>query len=127
MRRYVAICLSLVAFAGLGRAAADEAATHDEALAVVPFNTQPGPEYQAAARLYQGVPGIARDDKSGRLWATWYSGGRGEDKYNYVVVVTSSDDGATWTDAVLVVDPPNNVRTSDSCFWTAPDGRLHFF
>lgn len=99
----------------------------DEALDVVPFNTHPGPEYQATARLYQGVPGIARDDKSGRLWATWYSGGRDECKENYVVVVTSGDDGATWTEPVFVVDPPGNVRTSDPCLWTAPDGRLHFF
>ncbi len=111
----------------LVQSAAVTTTKNDEALAVVPFNTKPGPEYQASARLYQGVPGIARDDKSGRLWATWYTGGRGEDKYNYVVVVTSGDDGATWTEPVLVVDPPNNVRTSDSCLWTAPDGRLHFF
>jgi hypothetical protein len=87
--------------------AMDEAVTNDEALAVVPLNTKPGPEYQAAARLYQGVPGIARDDKSGRLWATWYSGGREESKENYVVVVTSADDGLTRTEPVLVVDPPH--------------------
>lgn len=123
------ICLTLLSTLLLtfSLAANDEAAKHDPALAAVPFNIKPGPEYQAAARLYQGVPGIARDDKSGRLWATWYTGGRGEDKENYVIVVTSGDDGATWTDAVLVVDPLGNVRTSDSCLWTAPDGRLHFF
>jgi hypothetical protein len=66
---------------------ADEA-FKDEALAVVPLNTKPGPEYQTAARLYQGVPSIARDANSGRLWAAWYSGGRGETKENYVLVVT---------------------------------------
>lgn len=104
-----------------------QAADPDGALDPVPFNTQPGPEYQSAARLYQGVPGIARDDKSGRLWATWYSGGRDECKENYVVVVTSGDDGATWTEPVLVVDPPRNVRASDSCLWSDPAGRLHFF
>jgi hypothetical protein len=108
-------------------AAQAPSATADEALAPVPFNTKPGPEYQSAARLYQGVQGIARDDKSGRLWATWYSGGRGESKENYVVVVTSHDDGVTWTEPVLVIDPPNNVRTSDSCLWTTPDGRLMLF
>lgn len=107
--------------------AKDDIPAKDEALAVVPFNTKPGPEYQSAARLYQGVPGIARDDQSGRLWATWYTGGRGETKENYVVVVTSHDDGLTWTEPVLVIDPPHAVRTFDPCLWTAPDGRLLLF
>jgi predicted neuraminidase len=105
---------------------ADEA-FKDEALAVVPLNTKPGPEYQTAARLYQGVPSIARDANSGRLWAAWYSGGRGETKENYVLVVTSGDDGVTWTEPVLVVDPPHNVRTFDPCLWTTPEGRLMLF
>ncbi len=103
------------------------AAAEDGALAVAPLNTKPGPEYQSAARLYQGVPSIAREAKSGRLWATWYSGGRGESKENYVVVVTSGDDGVTWTEPVLVVDPPNAIRTSDPCLWTTPEGRLMLF
>uniref|UniRef100_UPI003783145C sialidase family protein n=1 Tax=Prosthecobacter sp. TaxID=1965333 RepID=UPI003783145C len=90
----------------------------------MPLNTKPGPEYQAAARLYQGVPSIARDANSGRLWAAWYSGGRGETKENFVLVVTSGDDGVTWTEPVLVVDPPHNVRTFDPCLWTTPEGRL---
>ncbi len=103
------------------------ASAEDGALAVAPLNTRPGPEYQSAARLYQGVPSIAREAKSGRLWATWYSGGRGESKENYVVVVTSGDDGVTWTEPVLVVDPPNAIRTSDPCLWTTPEGRLLLF
>lgn len=100
---------------------------HDAAFAVVPFNTKPGPEYQTAARLYQGVPSIERHAKSGRLWASWYTGGRGETKENYVVVVTSHDDGASWTEPVLVIDPPGAVRTFDPCLWTTPDGRLWLF
>ncbi|MBL8825829.1 MAG: exo-alpha-sialidase, partial [Planctomycetaceae bacterium] len=107
--------------------AAQDAQPLADPLAPVPFNTQPGPEYQFAARRFQGVPGLARDHKSGRLWATWFSGGRGEDRENYVVVVTSGDDGATWTEPVLVVDPLPNVRTFDPCLWTTPDGRLLFF
>lgn len=125
--KYACLALLTMFLFAHGAGVSDGDESQDAALEVVPFNTQPGPEYLAAARLYQGVPGIARDDRSGRLWATWYSGGRGEEKANYVVVVTSGDDGATWTDAVLVVDPPGNVRTSDSCLWAAPDGRLHFF
>ena len=46
---------------------------------------------------------------------------------NYVVVVTSHDDGVTWTEPVLVIDPLNNVRTFDPCLWTTPDGRLMLF
>ena len=129
MRRVSTPSLTLAAALLLVFSAATRAADaiQDEALAPSPFNTKPGPEYQSAARLYQGVPGLARDAKSGRLWATWYSGGRGESKENYVVVVTSGDDGVTWTEPVLVIDPPNTVRTSDSCLWTTPDGRLLLF
>ena len=97
-----------------------------DSLLATPLNTAPGPEYQTAARFYQGIPGIARD-KSGRLWATWYAGGKGESKENYVLVVTSKDDGVTWTEPVLVIDPPGDIRASDPCLWTAPDGRLFLF
>lgn len=107
--------------------AQDDVDTKDEALAAVPLNTKPGPEYQSTSRIYQGVPSIARDDKSGRLWATWFTGGRDESKENYVLVVTSGDDAATWTEPVLVVDPAHDVRTFDPCLWTTPDGRLLLF
>lgn len=98
----------------------------DEALEVVQLNTKPGAEYHSAARLYQGVPSIARDAMSGRLWAAWYSGGREESVENYVFAVASKDDGKTWTEPVFVIDPPNPVRTFNPCLWTAPDGRLKF-
>jgi hypothetical protein len=35
--------------------------------------TDPGPEYAALARRFQGIPSLARSPK-GRLWATWYGG-----------------------------------------------------
>jgi hypothetical protein len=88
-------------------------ATKDEAFALTLPNTNPGPEYQAAAGRDQGVPGIAHDTNSGRLWATCYTSGRGETKENQVVVVASHDDGVTWTEPVLVIDPPDAVRTFD--------------
>ncbi|MBT4816983.1 MAG: exo-alpha-sialidase [Lentisphaerae bacterium] len=91
------------------------------------MNTSPGEEYQTAARLYQGIPGIARDEASGRLWASWYSGGRGECGDNHVLVVTSGDDGTTWGEPVLVIDAPGAIRAFDQCLWTAPDGRLFLF
>lgn len=131
MKTLILALVAVLLFAGDAAAQqTDKAAgpTVDEALVATPLNTKPGPEYRSAARGYQGVPGIARDDSSGRLWACWFTGGREESKENYVVVVTSGDDGATWSEPVLVVDPPvDAVRTFDPCLWTTPDGRLLLF
>jgi hypothetical protein len=90
------------------------------------LTTEPGPEYQSDVRLYQGIPGIERD-KSGRLWATWYTGGRGEGIDNYVVVVNSDDDGITWSKPKLVIDPPGDARAFDPCLWVDPQGNLILF
>ena len=106
--------------------AAEPAKFARNSLVAAELNTAPCPEYQTAARLYQGIPGITRA-KSGRLWATWYAGGKGESKENYVLVVTSGDDGVTWTEPVLVIDPPGDIRSFDPCLWTAPNGRLFLF
>ncbi len=98
----------------------------DLALKPVPVNFHPGPEYGHLARNWQGIPGIERAP-NGRLWATWYSGGRTEDQYNHVVLVTSNDNGHTWSEPVLVVDPPADIRASDSTLWHDPHGRLWLF
>jgi len=89
----------------------------------------PGAEYRGAARRFQGIPSLARSPK-GRLWATWYGGkGGGEDQHNYVMVVTSGDNGATWSDEVLVVDPDGDgpVRAFDPEIWCDPTGKLWLF
>ena len=88
----------------------------------------PGPEYGPEARKYQGIPSIERAP-DGRLWAVWYAGKAQEDRYNYVVGVTSHDDGRTWSDLKFVIDPDGNgpLRTSDPCLWLDPDGRLWLF
>lgn len=96
------------------------------ALRPVEINFSPGPEYAEAARKWQGVPGIERA-ANGRLWATWYTGGRTEDEENHVVLVTSADDGITWSQPVLVIDPPGEVRASDPVLWHDPLGRLWLF
>jgi hypothetical protein len=90
--------------------------------------TTPGPEYADEARRWQGIPGLERA-ASGRLWATWYSGGVTEDRHNYVLVATSADDGATWSRAKFVIDPdgPGPVRAFDPCLWHDPLGRLWLF
>jgi len=83
----------------------------------------PGDKYAARNRRWQGIPSIERA-ANGRLWATWYSGGKGEDNDNYVLLVASDDDGRTWSDPVAVIDPPGMVRAWDPCLWHDPAGRL---
>jgi predicted neuraminidase len=86
----------------------------------------PGPEYASTARRWQGIPGIERA-ANGRLWATWYTGGPGEGPGNHVPLVTSADDGRTWSEPVLVVDPGEPCRAYDPCLWHDPLGRLWLF
>ncbi len=88
--------------------------------------TNPESRYNRLNRLWQGIPGVERAE-NGRLWATWYSGGKGEEPGNYVVLATSGDDGFSWNDPVLVVDPGPSRRTFDPCLWRDPDGRLWLF
>jgi hypothetical protein len=78
-------------------------------------------------RAFTGIPSMAVAPK-GRLWASWYAGVTpGEDLNNYVVLSTSSDNGATWQE-VLTVDPDAGgpVRSFDPELWVSPDGRLFF-
>lgn len=91
--------------------------------------SNPGPEFGVATRRFQGISSMARAPK-GRLWATWYGGpGKGEDGTNYVILVTSGDDGKTWSDEALVVDPDGDgpVRAFDPELWVDPTGRLWLF
>lgn len=80
----------------------------------------------AVNRQFQGIPGIERT-RGGRLWATWYTGGINEGPENFVVLVTSTDAGKTWTEPVAVVDPPGHVRAYDPTLWIDPLGRLWWF
>jgi hypothetical protein len=106
---------------------ADEAKLVDDpALQPPPINAHPGPEYADKTREFQGIPGIERA-ANGRLWAVWYAGGRGEGGANYVMLVTSVDDGRTWSVPRLVIDPPGPVRAYDPCLWHDPQGRLWLF
>lgn len=105
------------------------AADPHDPLQPVPLNLNPGPKYASSTRLFQGIPGLERAP-NGRLWAVWYAGGPDEPTEgpgNYVVVVTSGDDGKSWSDPVLVIDPPGDVRAYDSTLWHDPQGRLWLF
>lgn len=98
----------------------------EPALQAPPINLSPGPEYGDKTRIFQGIPGIERS-ANGRLWALWYAGGPnepGEGSGNYVVLVTSGDDGKTWSGPKLVIDPPGPVRAYDPALWHDPQGRL---
>jgi len=112
--------------------AAHAARAEDEpaspARAVPPVDFAPGPEYGDAVRMFQGIPGLERA-ANGRLWATWYGGGVTEDRHNYIMLVTSGDDGKTWSDLKLVIDPdgPGPVRAFDPCPWIDPNGTLWLF
>lgn len=79
-------------------------------------------------RKFQGIPGIERA-ANGRLWVTWYGGGETEGIYNYVMLSTSADDGKTWSDLKMVIDPDGagKVRAFDPCLWHDPQGRLWLF
>ena len=97
--------------------------------AVTPvMNFDPGPEYADAKRRFQGIPTL-EGSPGGRLWAAWYGGGVTEDRHNYVMLVTSRDDGRTWSGLKLVIDPDRDgpVRAFDPCLWCDPLGRLWLF
>lgn len=88
----------------------------------------PLPQHALATRAFQGIPSLAVAP-GGRLWATWYAGPTpGEDQNNYVVLATSSDNGLTWKD-VLIVDPdgPGSIRAFDPEVWVSPDGHIRLF
>lgn len=95
---------------------------------VAKLRSPPGSEYGDMVRMFQGIPGLERA-ANGRLWATWYGGGITEDRHNYVLLATSSDDGQSRFTLAAVIDPdgPGPVRAFDPCLWTDPDGRLWLF
>jgi len=82
-------------------------------------------ENSIQARTYQGIPGIEAVS-GGKLFATWYGGGKGEGPDNYVILSVSSDCGRTWCE-ILNIAPPGLVRAYDPTLWVDPSGRLWWF
>jgi predicted neuraminidase len=95
-------------------------------MAAAPVHIPAGQEYAEEVRQFQGVPGIERTTR-GRLFATWYGGGAGECEKNLILLALSNDDGATWDQSVLAVDPEGEVRAFDPVLWIDPLGRLWLF
>jgi len=90
--------------------------------------TKFGPDHVKSSRGAQGVPSLERSPQ-GRLWAAWYAGkgSRGvESPHSYAVLATSSDDGRTWTEK-LVLQAAFRAHTYDPCLWIDPTGRLWLF
>ncbi len=86
----------------------------------------PSAQYIAPTRYWQGIPGIEHSPK-GRLWVTWYSGGRGEGVGNYALLSTSGDQGQTWSGPKVVIQSAPGVRVFDPLPWLDPKGRLWVF
>lgn len=82
--------------------------------------------YFVSARKWQGIPGLERSP-NGRLWAVWYTGGSGEGRDNYVVLATSGDDGKTWSEPRLIIEPQLQARAFDPTLWVDPLNRLWLF
>ncbi len=54
-------------------------------------------QYSSTRRIFQGIPRIERAS-NGRLWVSRFSGGGGEGgPDNYALLITSGDDGRTWS------------------------------
>lgn len=98
----------------------------DLALEPVKLLTAPEEKFDQAYRRFQGIPAIERS-RGGRLYTSFYSGGKGEGQDNYVVLLASDDDGFTWSLPKLIIDPPGKVRAFDSCLWLDPQRRLWLF
>lgn len=99
---------------------------NDPSLQPAALNLTPDEKYGPAARGFQGIPGIARAS-NGRLWATWYAGALTEAPDNYVVLVTSADDGQTWSEVKAVIAPEGDVRAYDPTIWIDLQGKLWWF
>ena len=121
--------LAILVLGGVSSVLPAEVFAADEWPGVVPtLNFSPESKYADSVRMFQGIPTIERA-ANGRLWAAWYGGGTGEDRYNYIMLATSGDDGKTWSPVKMVIDPDGDgpVRAFDPCLWHDPQGRMWLF
>lgn len=100
-------------------------------LALVPpvLNLAPLPRYGYDQLDYGMTVGIERTH-GGRLWASWIGGGDNEKAF--LVVATSDDDGASWSDPRLVIDAhdeslPMARSVISGVPWLDLQGRLWLF
>ncbi len=74
-------------------------------------------------RIWQGIASIERTEK-GRLFATFYSGNCKETLGNYALLLSSDDEGETWTDPTACAYAGEGARCFDPNLWIDPLGRL---
>lgn len=121
------IYFSMGCYAQESQISAEERA--EPALETPVLNTNPLPEYGYDRLDYGMTIGVERTP-NGRIWACWVAGGDNEDAF--FVLNRSDDDGETWSDPKLVIDPQNPAlsekrRTIVGNLWTDPLGRLWLF
>lgn len=80
-------------------------------------------KYHTKYRLWQGIPGIEVTAK-GRIFLSFYSGGKTEEVNNYALVI-KSDNGTDFSEPIAVAFK-ENYRCYDPCLWIDPLGRLWF-
>ncbi|MGM9564350.1 MAG: exo-alpha-sialidase [Faecousia sp.] len=73
------------------------------------------------------VPNPTEEGKD-RIWSSFITGDYHERTGNYIAMVTSGDDGETWTELSVVIEHPSeHVCVADGTLWTDPEGRLWVF
>ena len=92
-------------------------------------NFNPFPEYAVKYLPFAMSAGL-EVTQGGRLWTCWIGGEDGPGAY--LLASFSDDEGNTWRDPVLVIDPhdaslPCAVNTHVRCLWCDPLGRLWLF
>lgn len=79
------------------------------------------------SRKWQGIPAI-EGAANRRLWCAFFTGGITEPAPgNYLLLTTSCDDGATWSEPAPFAVPSGSARTYDPALWHDPSGRLWLF
>ena len=77
-------------------------------------------------RHYQACPSVTVSPK-GRLWVAFLTGDSTEGEENVNVVISSGDDGRTWTKPLFALGCPGPLRVMDCGLWTDPQGRVWLF
>lgn len=88
--------------------------------------SQMSPEHLVENRHFAAMSSI--EVTGSRLWAAWTSGGDCEPHDdNYIVVAYSDDDGTTWNDPYMILDPGPISRSCVPILWMDPAERLWLF
>jgi predicted neuraminidase len=124
--RKLAITCCLPAIIASARTPSSRQASRDPALAAPVVQTAIDARHADDRRTFQGIPSIERTINK-RLWAAWFGRSGSDETDSYVLVGTSDDDGSSWSQPRLVIDPPGAVCAFDPCLWLDPDGMLWLF